>query len=144
MSEALDAARKYYGEWFGAFPWKELKISEFPALATYAQGFPTNITFSEGIGFLTKSDPKTNLAFLVTAHESAHQWWGNMLQPGKGPSGDILSEGMAHFSTALLIEQVKGERDAMEFRKRIESRYGDHASGGRGAQAPAARWVEGG
>ena len=57
MSEALDAARKYYSEWFGAFPWKELKISEFPALATYAQGFPTNITFSEGIGFLTKSDP---------------------------------------------------------------------------------------
>jgi len=125
MSEALDAARKYYSEWFGAFPWKELKISEFPALATYAQGFPTNITFSEGIGFLTKSDPKTNLAFLVTAHESAHQWWGNMLQPGKGPSGDILSEGMAHFSTELLIDQVKGERDALEFRKRIESRYGD-------------------
>lgn len=126
MSEALDAARRYYGEWFGAFPWKELKVSEFPALATYAQGFPTNITFSEGIGFLTKSDPKTNLAFLVTAHESAHQWWGNMLQPGNGPSGNILSEGMAHFSTALLIEQVKGERDAIEFRKRIESRYGDN------------------
>ena len=126
MSEALDAARKYYGEWFGTFPWKELKISEFPAIAIYAQGFPTNITFSEGIGFLTKSDPKTNLAFLVTAHESAHQWWGNMLQPGKGPSGDILSEGMAHFSTELLIDQVKGERDAMEFRKRIESRYGDN------------------
>ncbi|MDF2771589.1 MAG: family transporter protein [Geminicoccaceae bacterium] len=125
MSEALDAARKYYGEWFGVFPWKELKLSEFPDLATYAQGFPTNITFSEGIGFLTKSDPKTNLAFLVTAHEAAHQWWGNMLQPGRGPGGNILSEGMSHFSTALLIEQVKGERDAMEFRKRIESRYGD-------------------
>ena len=126
MSEALDASRKFYGEWFGAFPWKELKVSEFPALATYAQGFPTNITFSEGIGFLTKSEPKTNLAFLVTAHEAAHQWWGNMLQPGRGPGGNILSEGMAHFSTALLIEQVKGERDGMEFRKRIESRYGEN------------------
>jgi ABC-2 type transport system permease protein len=125
MSAALDAARRWYGEWFGAFPWKELKLSEFPALATYAQGFPTNITFSEGIGFLTKSDPKTNLAFLVTAHESAHQWWGNMLLPGEGPSGNILSEGMAHFSTALLIEQAKGVRDGTEFRKRIESRYGD-------------------
>jgi ABC-2 type transport system permease protein len=126
MSEALDAARKYYSEWFGEFPWKELKLSEFPNLATYAQGFPTNITFSEGIGFLTKSDPKTNLAFLVTAHETAHQWWGNMLQPGRGPSGNILSEGMSHFSTALLIEQAKGERDAIEFRKRIESRYGEN------------------
>jgi ABC-type transport system involved in multi-copper enzyme maturation permease subunit len=126
MSEALDAARRYYSEWFGEFPWKELKVSEFPALATYAQGFPTNITFSEGIGFLTKSDPKTNLAFLVTAHESAHQWWGNMLQPGRGPGGNILSEGMAHFSTALLIQQAKGERDGIEFRKRIESRYAEN------------------
>jgi ABC-2 type transport system permease protein len=126
MSEALDAARRYYGEWFGEFPWKELKVSEFPALSTYAQGFPTNITFSEGIGFLTKSDPKTNLAFLVTAHESAHQWWGNMLQPGRGPGGNILSEGMAHFSTALLIQLAKGERDGIEFRKRIESRYGEN------------------
>jgi len=126
MGEALDASRKFYSEWFGAFPWKELKVSEFPNLASYAQGFPTNITFSEGIGFLTKSEPKTNLAFLVTAHEAAHQWWGNMLQPGRGPGGNILSEGMAHFSTALLIEQVKGERDGMEFRKRIESRYGEN------------------
>ena len=125
MSAALDAARRYYGEWFAPFPWKELKVSEFPALAGYAQGFPTNISFSERIGFLTKSEPKTNLAFLVTAHETAHQWWGNMLQPGRGPSGNILSEGMAHFSTALLIAQVKGELQGMEFRKRIESRYGD-------------------
>lgn len=125
MSGALDAARKYFGEWFAPFPWKELKVSEFPALAGYAQGFPTNISFSERIGFLTKSEPKTNLAFLVTAHETAHQWWGNMLQPGRGPSGNILSEGMAHFATALLIAQVKGELPGMEFRKRIESRYGD-------------------
>ena len=29
MSGALDAARKYFGEWFAPFPWKELKVSEF-------------------------------------------------------------------------------------------------------------------
>jgi ABC-type transport system involved in multi-copper enzyme maturation permease subunit len=123
MGEALDAARKYYSEWFLPFPWRELKLSEFPDLARYAQGFPTDITFSEGIGFLTKSDPKADLAFMVTAHESAHQWWGNILNPGEGPGGDILSEGMAHFSTVLLFDQVKGERGRMEFLKRIEEDY---------------------
>ena len=46
----------------------------------------------------------------VTAHEAAHQWWGNILVPGMGPGGNILSEGMAHFSTALLIDQIKGEK----------------------------------
>ncbi len=125
MSEALDAARQYYSEWFMPFPWARLKISEFPALATYAQGFPTDITFAESIGFLTKSDPRANLAFMVTAHESAHQWWGNILLPGEGPGGNVLSEGMAHFSTMLLFDQVKGEQQRIEFAKRIESRYGE-------------------
>jgi aminopeptidase N len=125
MIEALDAARRHYAEWFGPYPWQELKISEFPALAFYAQGFPTNITFSEGIGFLTESDPRTNAAFLVTAHESAHQWWANILTPGKGPGAVILAEGMSHFSTVLLIDRVKGAHARMEFLKRIEENYGD-------------------
>jgi ABC-2 type transport system permease protein len=125
MSAALDAARRWYSEWFYPFPWRELKLSEFPNLDTYAQGFPTNITFSEGIGFLTKSDIKTDAVFMVTAHETAHQWWGNLVTPGDGPGGDILSEGMAHFSTLLLLEQMKGRRARMEFARRIEEDYGE-------------------
>jgi ABC-2 type transport system permease protein len=124
MSSALDAARRWYSLWFKPFPWRELKLSEFSNQAAYAQGFPTDITFSEGIGFLTKSDIETDAVFTVTAHESAHQWWGNLLTPGKGPGGNILSEGMAHFSTALLTGQVKGEQGRMEFLKRIEENYG--------------------
>jgi hypothetical protein len=124
MGKALDAARRYYSEWFYPFPWRELKLSEFPALATYAQGFPTDITFSESIGFLTRSSPKANTVFLVTAHESAHQWWGNILVPGKGPGGSILSEGMAHFSTILLSEQVLGLQGRIETCKRLEESYG--------------------
>src|SRR5439155_707764 len=125
MSSTLDAARHWYSEWFLPYPWRELKLSEFPALAGYAQGFGTNITFSENMGFLTKNDAKTDATFLVTAHEAAHQWWGNILTPANGPNGDFLSEGMAHFSTLLLFEKVKGARGRMEFAKGIESRYGD-------------------
>jgi len=125
MSATLDASRQWYSTWFHPYPWRELKLSEFPNLDTYAQGFPTNITFSEGIGFLTKPDIKTDPVFLVTAHEAAHQWWGNILTPGDGPGGNILSEGMSHFSTLLLIEQVKGARARMEFARRIEESYGD-------------------
>ena len=122
---ALNGARKYYSEWFREFPWKELKLSEFPSMATYAQGFPTDITFSEGIGFLTRQEKTGNAPFTVAAHEAAHQWWGNMLLPGKGPGGNLLSEGMSHFSTILLIEQVKGLSARIEFCKRIEENYGD-------------------
>lgn len=126
MGAALDAARKYYSEWFYPFPWRELRLNEFPGLANYAQGFPSNITFSESIGFLTRSSHEVKTAFLVTAHEAAHQWWGNLILPGEGPGGNILSEGMAHFSTILLFDQIHGERGRIEFCKRIEERYGDN------------------
>ncbi len=125
MLDALAGARKWYGEWFMPYPWKELRVSEFPALATYAQGPPTNISFSEGIGFLTKSEPKANTAFWVTAHESAHQWWPCIAMPADGPGGEALSEGMAHFSTILLTEQVRGLEQRIAFCKGIEDRYGN-------------------
>jgi hypothetical protein len=123
MIEALDGARSHYSQWFHPFPWTELKLSEFPALASYAQGFATNIAFSEGVGFLAESDPRINVAFMVTAHEAAHQWWGGLLVPGDGPGGNLLSEGTSHFSTILLFETVKGLQQRIEFCKRIEERY---------------------
>ena len=123
IGEALDAARRYYSEWFYPYPWQLLKLSEFPALAGYAQGFPTNITFSESIGFLTRSDPRARAAFMVTAHEAAHQWWGNILTPGRGPGGNLLSEGMSHYATLMLTEQQLGEGQRIETSKRFESRY---------------------
>lgn len=140
MSATIDASRRWYSEWFHPFPWHELKLSEFPNLASYAQGFPTNITFSEGIGFLTESDVKTDAVFLVTAHETAHQWWGNLLTPGKGPGGNILSEGTSHFSTLLLQEKVKGPQARMETSKRLEEAYGERRRAD--AERPLV-WVDG-
>jgi hypothetical protein len=128
MLEALDGAHEWYAKWFWPYPWKELRISEFPALADYAQGFPTNIVFSEGIGFMAKPTPEQDTPFMVTAHEAAHQWWGNILRPGDGPGGNILSEGMAHWSTARLIRQVRGERARMAFMRQIEFGYGNGRS----------------
>ncbi|RKH20428.1 hypothetical protein D7X74_03900 [Corallococcus sp. CA047B] len=123
MSRGLDGARRYYSEWFHPFPWAELKLSEFAGLDNYAQGFPTDITFSESIGFLTLTSPEVNAVLLVTAHEAAHQWWGNLLIPGKGPGGDVLSEGMSHYSALKLIEQLDGPEARRQAARRMEERY---------------------
>jgi hypothetical protein len=123
MMLALEGARRWYSEWFAPYPWRTLRLSEFAGLSSYAQGSPGNITFSESIGFLTRSTPEASAAFWVTAHEAAHQWWPNLAMSGEGPGGDILSEGMAHFSTILLCEQVKGEAQRMAFCRQIENRY---------------------
>ncbi|MCY1032896.1 M1 family aminopeptidase [Corallococcus sp. BB11-1] len=123
MSRGLEASRRYYSEWFHPFPWKELKLSEFAGLDDYAQGFPTDITFSESIGFLTRATPESNAVLLVTAHEAAHQWWGNLLIPGKGPGGNVLSEGLSHYSALKLIEQLDGPRAREQNARRMEERY---------------------
>jgi hypothetical protein len=84
MSEALDAARKYYSEWFGAFPWKELKISEFRRSRPTRRVSRRTSRSRRGIGFLTKSDPKTNLAFLVTGARVGASVVGQHASAGEG------------------------------------------------------------
>jgi ABC-type transport system involved in multi-copper enzyme maturation permease subunit len=123
MLDALVAARRWYGEWFAPFPWKTLRVSEFAGLPTYAQAPPGNISFSENIGFLSQSKPETNVAFWITAHEAAHQWWPNLAMVGEGPGTQVLSEGMAHFSTILLCEQARGLEQRIAFCRGIEDRY---------------------
>jgi ABC-type transport system involved in multi-copper enzyme maturation permease subunit len=123
MLDALVAARRWYGEWFAPLPWKTLRVSEFAGLPTYAQAPPGNISFSENIGFLARSKPETNVAFWITAHEAAHQWWPNLAMVGDGPGTEVLSEGMAHFSTILLCEQARGLEQRIAFCRGIEDRY---------------------
>ena len=41
----------------------------------------------------------------------------------KGPGNDILSEGMSHYSTILLCQQVKGEAQRIAFQRQIETSY---------------------
>ncbi len=125
MLDALAASRKWFGEWFAPLPWKTLRVSEFAGLPTYAQAPAGNISFSENIGFLSRSKPDANAAFWITAHEAAHQWWPNLAMVGDGPGCEVLSEGMAHFSTILLCEQARGLEQRIAFCRQIEDRYGN-------------------
>lgn len=126
MLDALEGARRWYGEWFAPYPWKTLRLSEFAGWPTYAQAPAGNISFSENIGFLTRSRPDANAAFWIAGHESAHMWWPNMAMTADGPGANVLSEGMAHFSTLLLTEKVRGERQREAFSRQMEDRYGNY------------------
>ena len=123
MMATLEAARHHYSEWFHPYPWRQLRINEVPNLEANATGFPTNISFSESAGFLTKPDRSVDAVFVTTAHEVAHQWWGNLLRPGEGPGADVLIEGAAHYSTLRLREAVHGLRARIAFATQIEDAY---------------------
>ncbi len=121
MLEALAEARERYSAWFYPYPWKELRLSEFPGLVHYAQGHPTNINFSESVGFLAARGE--DLPFAITAHEVGHQWWGTLVNPAKGPGAAVLTEGLSHMSALLLLEAVKGPEARKRFARAMEERY---------------------
>lgn len=132
MVRALDAARDRYGSWFADYPWTDLRVTEFPGIAGYAQGFPGNIAFSETIGYLAQPTenerqqpdaPTLDLAFYIVAHEAGHQWWGNMVTPGKGPGGNAISEGLAEFSACMLVHHELAAEQARVLRRRWEKQY---------------------
>ncbi|HEV8579357.1 MAG TPA: M1 family aminopeptidase [Thermoanaerobaculia bacterium] len=123
---ALNGARRYYAEWYGPYPWRELRLNEFPGYAEYGRGNATNIFFSEGVGFLYQPTPENDTAFTIAAHESAHQWWGHIMQSGEGPGGIVLAEGAANFATLMLLEQMRGPQARIFYATQMEAEYGEN------------------
>jgi len=123
MFDALLAARTSYSRWFHPYPWEDLKLSEVPGLTRNAIGFPTNISFSEHLGFRSQPVNGLSTAFVVTAHEVAHQWWGNLVSAGTGPGSDHLVEGMASYASLLLVDDHLGVEAGRSYRRQLEATY---------------------
>ncbi|MEO1726982.1 MAG: M1 family aminopeptidase [Bacteroidota bacterium] len=128
MLDAMALARTHYSDWFGPYPWRDLRINEFPDLQTNATAFPVNISMSESAGFLTRppgnaDQAAANLAFIVTAHEIAHMWWGHIVAAAQGPGTGVIVEGIADYATLLLIEEAFGEAARIAFAERLEARF---------------------
>ncbi len=107
MMEAMKDAITYYEAHFSPFQYKQLRILEFPRYSSFAQSFANTIPFSEGIGFIQKvSDPEKDLdmAYYVTAHEVAHQWWGHQVMEAGVKGNAMLSESMSQYSALMVLK----------------------------------------
>jgi hypothetical protein len=117
----------YYTRNFGPYPLKVVRIVEFPRYATLAQSFPGTIPFSEGLGFIAKVDdnnPKDiNYPYYVTAHEMAHQWWGNQLIGGNTRGATVLSETLAEYSALMVMKNSVGPAKMRRFLRYDLNRY---------------------
>lgn len=109
MMQGLKDGLEYYTKNFGPFPQSQLRIVEFPRYSTLAQSFPGMIAFSEAAGFILKvADPAVDLdvPYYVTAHELAHQWWGQQVIEADRAGKSVLSEGMAQYSALMVMNRA--------------------------------------
>jgi hypothetical protein len=64
--------------------------------------------------------------FDLLAHEMSHQWWGGLIS-WKAPADNWITEGLATYSTLLLLRERQGEkayRQALSHLKRWVKKYG--------------------
>ncbi|HTF18538.1 MAG TPA: hypothetical protein VK658_10720, partial [Chryseolinea sp.] len=107
MTDGMKDALTYYSANFGPYQFRQLRIMEFPRYADFAQSFANTIPFSEGVGFVLKvDDPGTDLdmAYYITAHEVAHQWWGDQVTEARVKGSGMLSEGMSQYSALMVMK----------------------------------------
>jgi ABC-2 type transport system permease protein len=109
MLGSMEAALSYYSEHFGPYQFDELRIVEFPRYGSFARAHPQTIAYSEGSSFLTRvEEGDVDRPFFVTAHETAHQWWGGQVMGARVPGAALLTETLAQYSAMMVMEKTYG------------------------------------
>jgi ABC-type transport system involved in multi-copper enzyme maturation permease subunit len=116
MLRSMKASLDYNSAQFGPYPFRELRIVEFPRYAGFARSHPHTIAYSEGSSFLTRvEEGDVDRTFFVTAHETAHQWWGTQVRGAAVRGGGLLSETLAQYSAMMVMEKTLGREQVRRF-----------------------------
>lgn len=117
VGETAARAIQYYSERFGPYPYSNLALTQLPG--TESQGWP-GLVFLSSYAFLNNEE-REQLHFsperiwiqeLIPAHETAHQWWGDLI--GWDSYRDQwFSEGLANYCALMILQ----EKNPAGFRK---------------------------
>lgn len=115
MSSDIGGALEFMAAHFGPPPLRTLSVSPIPGV--FGQGFP-GLLYLSTLAYLNPADrpmaaqtesQRTFFSELLHAHETAHQWWGNLVTSGHYQD-DWLMEALANYSAMLVLEKKKGRR----------------------------------
>lgn len=107
MKNALD----YGNQHFSPYPLKQLSFVEIPQYRGAATAYPGVLFGSEKIMFLSdyRDTAKVNYAYATAVHETAHQWWAHQLSPAYAPGSAFLTESLAKYTEAMVLEKHFGK-----------------------------------
>lgn len=125
MIKALQTGLDYYQAEFSPYQFRQARILEFPAYASFAQAFANTMPYSEAIGFIADNrDPKkVDFVTYVTAHELGHQWWAHQIIGADMQGATSLSETLASYSALKVMEKTYGADGIRRFLKLELDRY---------------------
>ncbi|MCX6550819.1 MAG: M1 family metallopeptidase, partial [Acidobacteria bacterium] len=104
--EATRTALRYYGEWFGAYPYGHITIID-PAWQSGAGGMEYPTLFTAGSRWMAPA--RVTQPEHVTVHEAGHQFWYAIVGNNEFEQA-WLDEGFNTFSTARAIEANPADR----------------------------------
>lgn len=110
-------AIEFYSRLFGPFPYGSLELTQMPG--QMSQGWP-GLVFLSSFAFLTPAERKelrmsrreALLDAQVLAHETAHQWWGDLVC-WYSYRDQWVVEALANYSSMMLLES----QNPVEFRE---------------------------
>jgi hypothetical protein len=120
VADKAAKAIENFSQWFGPYPYGSLALTQMPG--NLSQGWP-GLVFLSSFAFLSpqeqtdlRLDPVTRaLASQVLVHETAHQWWGDLVL-WKGYRDQWIAEGLANYASLLMLEQ----QNPAQFRQVLE------------------------
>ncbi len=93
LAEMSNSVR-FFSKMFGAYPYPVFRGAYHPF--NFGQGFATTI-------MIPKADSASKFTFSFIAHETSHQWWGDMVL-WRSYRDQWLSEGFAEYSGMLYVD----------------------------------------
>jgi len=110
--DAAAATLKYYGEWFGPYPYDNVTIVD-PAFQSGSGGMEYPTLFTAGTRWIA---PRREIDVEeVTIHEAGHQWWYGVVGSNEFEHA-WMDEGINQFSEARTDEAAFGSRNYLSRR----------------------------
>ncbi len=120
VGEEAARAIQYYADRFGPYPYRHLALTQMPG--PDSQGWP-GLVFLSSYAFLDDQG-REQLHFKpeeillqqsIPAHETAHQWWGDLIT-WSSYRDQWFSEGLASYCALMMLQEKdpKGFREIME------------------------------
>lgn len=120
VGESAARAIQYYSARFGPYPYSHLALTQMPG--NESQGWP-GLVFLSSYAFLDQEqreqlhfDPyRTLLQQSIPAHETAHQWWGDLIT-WTSYRDQWFSEGLSNYCALMMLQEKNpaGFRELMD------------------------------